>query len=213
MKKFSYLLAIALISLIVLPGATVEIDPEKPGKKSDISTFVPDKAHSQVGFRVRHLGIASVNGKFADYDAKVMFDPNDLSTLKAEATIKVTSVETGIERRDNHLRSDDFFNAEQFPDMKFVSKSVRNIDGEEFELVGDLTIRDVTKEVVLEGEFYGVGMMGETKKAGFSAEATISRFDYNLKWDRLTEAGGLVVAEDVKITLDLELNEQTEEGE
>lgn len=213
MKKYSYLLAIALIALIVLPGAGVEPDPDKPANQSRVSTFVADKAHSQVGFRVRHLGITSVNGKFTDYDAKVMFDPNDLSTLKAEATIKVTSVETGIERRDNHLRSDDFFNAEKFPEMKFVSKSVRNIDGEEFELVGDLTIRDVTKEVVLEGEFYGVGQMGDTKKAGFEAETTISRFDYNLKWDRLTEAGGLVVAEEVKIQLDLELNEQTEEGE
>jgi polyisoprenoid-binding protein YceI len=142
----------------------------------------------------------------------VTFDPEDLSTLKAEATIQVTSIDTGIERRDNHLRSDDFFNAEQFPEMKFVSKSVRNIDGESFELVGDLTIRDITKEVVLEGEFYGVGMMGETRKAGFQAETTVNRFDYNLKWDRLTEAGGLVVAEEVKITLDLELNEVTEQA-
>ena len=206
MKNLSFLLAFLTMALIVLPGASMEADPEKPASKSAVTKFVADKAHSQIGFRVRHLGITNVNGNFNDYEADVMFDPSDLSTLQATATVKIASVDTGIERRDNHLKSDDFFNAEQFPEMKFVSKSVRNIDGSEFELVGDLTIRDVTKEVVFEGEFFGVGMMGETKKAGFEAEATISRFDYNLKWDRVTEAGGLVVAENVKIMLDLELN-------
>lgn len=206
MKKLSFLFAFLTMALIVLPGASMKADPEKPASDRPVTKFVPDKAHSQLGFRVRHLGITNVNGNFNDYDAEVMLDPDDLSTLQATATVKIASIDTGIERRDNHLRSDDFFNAEQYPEMKFVSKSVRNIDGSEFELVGDLTIRDVTKEVVLEGEFLGAGMMGETQKAGFEAETTINRFDYNLKWDRLTEAGGLVVAEDIKITLDLELN-------
>jgi polyisoprenoid-binding protein YceI len=120
-NKFRSLLAISLVSLLLLPGATLENDPVKAGKQAAEGTFTPDKAHSQLGFRVRHLGITSVNGEFTDYDAKVTFDPEDLSTLKAEATIQVTSIDTGIERRDNHLRSDDFFNAEQFPEMKFVS--------------------------------------------------------------------------------------------
>lgn len=208
MKNLLTVFSIALMALVVLPGATADVDPEKPA----LTTFVADKAHSQIGFKVRHLGITNVNGNFGDYETTVMLDPNDLSTLKAEATINVGSIATGIDRRDGHLKSDDFFNAETYPEMKFVSKAVRNIDGSEFELVGDLTIRDVTKEVVLEAEFLGMGAMGETKKAGFEASTTINRFDYNLKWDRLTEAGGLVVAENVKITLDLELNEHTEEA-
>ena len=202
LKHFSTLIASALLLLIVLPGAAPAPTPEKPAP----TQFVADKAHSQLGFKVRHLGITNVNGNFGDYDINVTLDADDLSSLKADATIQVASINTGIERRDNHLRSDDFFNAEQFPTIKFVSKEVRNINGEEFELVGDLTIRDVTKEVVLEAEFYGIGQMGDTKKAGFEAETTINRFDYNLKWDRLTEAGGLVVSENVKIVLDLELN-------
>ena len=212
LKNLSTLLAITLMALTFLPGASFEADPEKPGSKSAITTFVADKAHSQLGFRVRHLGITNVNGKFSDYDTRVMLDPSDLSTLSAEATVKIASVTTGIERRDNHLKSDDFFNAEAFPEMKFVSTRVQNIDGSEFELVGNLTIRDITKEVVLKGEFLGVGTMGDTQKAGFEAETTVNRFDYNLKWDRVTEAGGLVVSENVKIILDLELNEYKEEA-
>ncbi len=202
----SSVLGFALLALFVLSGASVNADPDKPGK-SNATTFVADKAHSQLGFRVRHLGITNVNGRFQDYDVEITLDPNDLSTLEAEATIKIASITTGIERRDNHLKSDDFFNAETYPEMRFKSTSVRNIEGGEFELVGNLTIRDITKEVVLEGEFLGVGSMGETLKAGFEAETTINRFDYNLKWDRVTEAGGLVVSENIKIILDLELNE------
>lgn len=202
MKKHSFLLVILTLAIIALPGATPFATPDS----SNVTKFVADKAHSQVGFKVRHLGISNVNGNFSDYDATVMLDPSDLTTLQATATIKVGSIDTGIEKRDSHLRSDDFFNAETYPEMKFVSKRVENIDGEEFELVGDLTIRDVTKEVVLEGEFLGTGKMGDTVKIGFEAETTINRMDYNLKWNRLTEAGGLVVSDKVKIVLDLELN-------
>lgn len=172
------------------------------------TVFVTDKAHSKVGFRVRHLGISNVNGFFDEYEAKVSFDTNDFSTLKAEATIQVNSLNTGIDRRDNHLRSDDFFNAEAYPVIKFVSKEIRNIDKGRFELVGDLTIRDITREVVFDAEFFGIEKMGQTTKAGFEASTMVNRFDYDLKWDRMTEAGGLVVSENVRIQLDLELNAQ-----
>ncbi|MFK7847431.1 MAG: YceI family protein [Rhodothermales bacterium] len=206
MKHLTILLALTLMGLIVLPGASFEADPEKTGDKPAMTKYVADKAHSQIGFKVRHLGITNVNGLFSDYETEVTLDLADLSTLQATASVKIASISTGIDRRDGHLKSDDFFNAEEFPEMKFVSKAVRNIDGAEFELVGDLTIRDITKEVVLEAEFLGAGTMGDTEKAGFEAETTINRFDYNLKWDRVTEAGGLVVSENVKIILDLELN-------
>lgn len=170
------------------------------------TTYTVDKAHSDIGFKVRHLGISNVRGNFTDYEATATMDGENLSTLTAEATVQIGSIDTGIERRDNHLKSDDFFNAEQYPTMTFKSKAVRNVNGSMFELVGDLTIRDVTKEVVFETEYLGSGKMMETKKVGFEAEAVINRFDYNLKWDNLTEAGGLVVGEEVTITLALELD-------
>ena len=212
MKSFSLLLA---AFAVIFLGFTNEDTPAVNNTDTESATtvFVVDKAHSNVGFRVRHLGIANVNGSFGDFETTVEVDPADLNTLKAKTTVQIASINTGIERRDNHLRSDDFFNAEMYPTMTFVSKEVRNIDGAEFELVGDLTIRDVTKEVVLEAEFLGSGEQQGTKKIGFEASTTINRFDYNLKWDRLTEAGGLVVAENVKITLDLEMAEKKAEGE
>lgn len=169
-----------------------------------MATYQVDPSHSNLGFKVRHLGLSSVNGTFTEYEATATVDPADLTTLQAQATIQVASVDTGVERRDNHLRSDDFFNAEAHPTMTFVSTGVRNVDGNEFELVGDLTIRDVTKEVVLEGELVGMAEMRGNTVLGFELEGRINRFDYGLKWNSLTEAGGLIVGEEVRLILELE---------
>ena len=176
---------------------------------SEIVTFKPDKSHSKVGFKVRHLGIANVRGAFSDYDYTIAFDPEDLSTLTADVTINAASVDTENERRDNDLRSEGFFHVEKYPTVRFVSKGVRNIEGNTFELVGDLTIKDVTKEVVLETEYFGSTTQRGRRKAGFEAHTTINRFDFGLKWDALTEAGGLVVGENVEVILELEMGEQT----
>ena len=208
MKSISQLLAIVLLSLIVLPGASLPDDPKKAVSESAVKTFTVDYVHSNVGFKVRHLGISNVNGSFGEYAATVMLDPEDISTLKAEATFQVGSIDTGNERRDGHLKSDDFFNAEEYPTMKFTSTNVKPGKDGMFELHGNLTIRDVTKEVILEGEFLGTGMGREGMKVGIEASTTINRFDYNLKWDQLTEAGGLVVGDEVRIILELELDEQ-----
>ena len=172
------------------------------------STWTIDVAHSKIGFKVKHLGISNVRGEFREYDAEISMDGNDLGTLQASATIHTTSIDTGNDRRDNHLRSDDFFGSEEFPAMTFESSAVQNVDGANFELVGELTIRDVTKEVVLEGEFLGSAKMGEEQRAGFEARTTVNRMDYNLSWNRLTEAGGFVVGHDVEIILELELIEE-----
>jgi polyisoprenoid-binding protein YceI len=180
------------------PGAA-QLDPP-----SDKKTFTVDVAHSSVGFKARHLGITNVNGHFRDYEATVSLDPADISTLEASAVIQVASVDTGVDRRDGHLKSDDFFDAEGFPEMTFVSKEVRNIDGNMFELVGDLTIRGTTQEVVLEGEMLGMADLGESTAISFEAMGTVNRFEYGLKWDRLTEAGGFVVSEDIKIILEIQ---------
>lgn len=199
-----------LLCAVILAAAGFKMDGHAPAE-AEILMFRPDKSHSQVGFKIRHLGLSNVRGAFQEYDAVVRFDPDELTTLSVEATAEVASIDTGVERRDNHLRSDDFFNADQYPVIRFVSKAVRNVDGAEFELVGDLTIRDVTKEVVFDVEFGGVGTVRDGRKAGFEAETTINRFDYNLKWDRLTETGGLVAGENVDIILELELNEEVAE--
>ncbi len=169
------------------------------------SSWSIDVSHSSISFKVRHLGISNVRGEFLTYDAEILMDGTDLSTLAVDATIETTSIDTGNERRDNHLRSDDFFGAEEFPNMTFTSTGVTEVDGNEFHLAGDLTIRDVTKSIVLEGEFLGTAMMGDSERAGFEAAATIDRKEFNLSWDRLTEAGGFVVGHDVEIILELEV--------
>ena len=203
MKSIRFMVAPLLLAAFVLVGFT------GPGEKeTKVTSYKIDKAHTSVGFKVRHLGITSVNGTFNDYDVTLSMDGDDLRTIQTEAVVRITSVDTGIEKRDNHLRSSDFFEAETYPEMRFVSKEVRNIDGQEFELVGDLTIKGVTREVVLDAELIGTATMGDTERVGFEAETKIDRFDYGLKWDRLTEAGGLVVAKEVRIILEIEAIKQ-----
>jgi polyisoprenoid-binding protein YceI len=119
----------------------------------------------------------------------------------------VASVNTDNERRDNHLKSDDFFNAEKFPKMTFVSTGVKSLGNNKYEIAGNLTIRDITKPVVFATTYGGTVATKMGSKAGFKAKTTINRFDYNLKWDAATESGGLVVSKEIEITLNVELNQ------
>ena len=169
------------------------------------SSWSIDNSHSSISFKVRHLGISNVRGEFLTYDADITMDGDDLSTLAVNATIETASIDTGNERRDGHLRSDDFFGSEEFPSLTFVSTGVTKVDGSDFHLQGDLTIRDVTQSVVLDGSFLGTAMMRDTERAGFEATTMINRKDFNLSWDQLTEAGGVIVGHNVEISLELEL--------
>lgn len=189
-------LLLALFAFVAVPQVTAQ---------DSVPTYEVDATHSTVQFKVRHLGISHVTGAFNDYEVDLAFDPEDLSTLSTTAVIDVSSVDTENERRDNHLRSPDFFAAEDYPEMTFESKEIRNIDGNDFEIVGDLTIRGVTKEVVLDAEMLGtaIGMQGE-ERAAFTAETTINRKEFGLEWDRITEAGSIVVGDEVTILLDVE---------
>jgi polyisoprenoid-binding protein YceI len=165
-----------------------------------------DKAHSQVQFKVTHLVISEVTGNFRDFVGTVKTDGEDFSTAEIEFTIQTKSIDTDNGRRDAHLRSDDFFNAEKFPEIKFISKSIREIGENEYKLVGDLTIRDVTKEIEL--DMVAGGLISDNygnRKAGFKVTGTIDRFDYNLKWNALLEAGGAVVGSDVDIICNVQL--------
>lgn len=175
---------------------TVEIDEPR--------TFTIDVAHSNVGFKAKHLGILNVNGRFSEYDATLSLDPSDLSTLKATAAVRIASIDTGVERRDGHLKSADFFDAENHPTMTFESKEVRNIAGTSFELHGDLTIRGTTKPIVLKGELLGTANFMGKDRVAIQASGSINRFDYGLQWNALTEAGGLVVSQDIEIILEIQ---------
>lgn len=164
-----------------------------------------DGSHSEVSFKIRHLGISTVVGNFHDFTGDLEFDPDDLSSFSAEATVQTASVDTDNEDRDNHLRSEDFFNVEKFPTMTFASTKVTDVKDNSFKLHGDLTIHGVTKAVVFDVDFNGVvnDPWGNTK-TGLSAETKINRKDFGLTWNKALEAGGLVVGEDVTIMLEIE---------
>lgn len=170
-----------------------------------------DGTHSSVQFVVSHLTISKVRGEFTDFDANLTFDGTNLNKGSVSFTVKATSISTGNTNRDDHLRSDDFFNVEQFPEFTFKSKSVVPGEDNKFKLVGDLTIRDVTKEVTFDCEFHGaISAMGG-KRSGFSAETTINRQEFNVKFNKALETGGLVVGNDVKVSLELEFVEKAPE--
>lgn len=169
-----------------------------------------DKAHSQVKFEVTHLVISKVQGKFDNFDGVVKTNSDDFSDAVVEFTVQTQSINTANERRDNHLKSDDFFNAEKFPQMKFKSKSMKKVDDNNFKLIGDLTIRDVTKEVELDVRKGGIMTDNSGNvKAGFRIKGTINRFDFNLKWNALLEVGGAVVGPNVDIICDIQLAKES----
>lgn len=166
-----------------------------------------DKSHSNVGFAVTHLIISEVTGQFKSFDGNIEFSKDDLSDANINFSIDAASISTENEGRDKHLKSDDFFNAEKFPKITFVGKSIKKVDGKKFKLVGDFTIRDVTKSITLDVVYNGSikDPWGNTK-AGFKITGELNRFDYNLKWNNLMEAGGAVVGKEVTITVNLELS-------
>lgn len=169
-----------------------------------------DKSHSGITFSVRHLVISEVTGNFRDFDIAFNATKDDFTDASVEATIKVASINTDNERRDNHLKSDDFFNAEKFPEIKFKSTSFEKVSDGKYKITGDLTMRDVTKKVTFDATYNGSikGMGGSTVTA-WKATTSINRFDYGLKWNRAIESGGLVVGEIVNITLNLEIVKPT----
>jgi len=168
-----------------------------------------DKAHTKIGFSVTHLVITDVEGKFNEFDGAIESPTDNFEDASITFSANIASIDTDNEKRDGHLKSDDFFNAEKFPKMTFKSKSMKKIEGKNYKLIGDLTIRDVTKEVKLDVVYNGTvnDPWGNTK-AGFALEGVINRFDYNLKWNTALETGGLVVGEEVTILAKLELTKK-----
>jgi polyisoprenoid-binding protein YceI len=159
-----------------------------------------DPAHSEILFKVRHMVISTVTGKFEKFDGTVETEGDRLETAKVEFVIDSASVNTGVADRDNHLRSDDFFNAERYPQIRFVSTALKKINDQEYELTGNLTIRDVTRPVQLKVEYGGMvkDPWGSTR-AGFVVTGKINRKDFGLKWNMMLETGGAVVSDEVQV--------------
>lgn len=174
-------------------------------------TWSLDKAHTEIKFNVNHLVISEVGGKFKEFDGQVISTNEDFDGSTIEFTAMVGSISTDNGQRDNHLKSDDFFNAEKYPELKFNGQLVKVATG--YELRGDMTIRDVTKPIVFEVRYNGTvtDPWGNTK-AGFKITGTIDRFDYGLKWNTLMEVGGAVADNEVRITCNVELQKQPENG-
>lgn len=163
-----------------------------------------DPTHSEVGFKVKHMMISTVKGHFETFDVTAETEGDDFNNAAIEVTIDADSIRTKNADRDAHLKSDDFFNAESFPKISFKSTS---FDGEK--LTGNLTIRDITKEVTLDVEYNGTAVdpYGQTK-AGFEISGAINRKDFNLKWDAVTEAGSIVVSDKVQLVIDAQMVKQ-----
>jgi polyisoprenoid-binding protein YceI len=170
------------------------------------SSWVLDSAHSAAQFQVKHMMISTVRGEFGKMSGTILFDGSNYATIQAEATIEVASINTREPKRDDHLRSADFFDAGTYPKITFKSKRVEKISGNKFSLVGDLTMRSVTKEVTLNVEASPIvkGMNGESR-IGAQATTRVNRQDYGIKWNKSLDAGGVVVGDEVQITLDLEI--------
>jgi polyisoprenoid-binding protein YceI len=165
-----------------------------------------DKAHSAVQFTVNHLVISSVTGSFKDYDITFISSKDDFSDATVNATINVASISTENEKRDAHLKSDDFFSAAKFPTITFKSTEFKKIGDNTYAITGDLTMREVTKKVTFNAIYAGSikTPWGATMSA-WKATTVLNRFDYNLKWSTALETGGLVVGQDVTVTLNMEL--------
>jgi polyisoprenoid-binding protein YceI len=168
------------------------------------TTWNLDKGHSNVQFNVTHMVVSEVNGAFTDFDATVVSKSEDFNGAEVTFTAKTASVNTGNENRDKHLKSDDFFNAEQFPEIKFKGNIVKT--GGKYQLKGDFTMRDVTKPVVFDITYGGQIDTGRGVKAGFKFTGKINRLDYGLKWANKLATGELAVADEVEVVVKVELN-------
>ena len=170
-----------------------------------------DPGHTYIGFTGRHLMVATVRGEFEQFSGTVEFDEQDITRSKADILIEVASITTRNAQRDEHFRSADFFDVEHYPYIIFKSKRVIMQDAQHGQLVGDLTIRNITREVVLDGEYSGVSQTPwNTYSAGFSLRSKVNRKDWSLNWNMVLAGGGLVAGDEITLVIDLELTKPVE---
>ncbi len=176
--------------------------------------WVIDPAHTTIGFSARHMGLSTVRGRFTRFNGNVELDPSDLTSARGRIEIDTSSIDTGNEQRDQHLRSPDFFDVERYPTMVFEAKSITRQGEDEYKVVGDLTIKDVTREVELDYEHAGAGKdpFGN-QRVGGRLSGTIKRSDWGLSWNVPLEAGGWLVSDKIRVEIDGQLTATAEEAE
>lgn len=163
-----------------------------------------DPQHGSIEFAVRHMVVSTVKGRFRDFTIEALIDEDDLARSSGRVSIRTGSVDTHEEKRDAHLRSPDFFDSERYPDMVFEVTRIEGAEGE-FQVIGDLTIKDVTREVTLDAEVTGpIADPWGAKRLGISASGRLNRKDFGLVWNVVTETGGLLVADDVRLSVEAE---------
>ena len=175
-----------------------------------------DKAHTELGFGVRHF-FSTVNGRFGDFTGTIVFDEADPAKISVEGTAVTASITTDNAKRDAHLKTPDFFDAEKFPTLTFKSTKVTAAGKNKYKVAGDLTMRGVTKPVVFDGEFLGSGalaMGGQSVgvKAGFSATTVVNRKDFGINWNKSLDNGGMVLGDEVTLTLHIEANQANDDS-
>jgi len=178
--------------------------------------YTVDKVHSEVGFDVRHI-FSRVHGRFNEFTGTIVFDDKDPNDIWVDASADAKSIYTDNERRDGHLRSKDFFAVDSFPSLTFKSTKVTLAGKNKYKIAGNLTLRGVTRPVVFDAEFLGAGAVGVGgqswgNKAGFTATTTINRQDFGITWNKTLDNGGLMLSDDVTITLNLEAGQAQEAG-
>ena len=174
------------------------------------ATYKIDQAHSEADFSIRHMAISNVHGRFGSIEGAITYDPADVTKSTVDAKIDVSTVDTGVEKRDAHLKSADFFEVSKYPSMTFKSKSVKK-DGDGFDVTGDLTMHGVTKEVVLKVDAPSkeqTGMDGKSKARGFEATTTLNRKDFGLNWNGTLKSGDAALGDDIKVDISIEAGRQ-----
>ena len=164
-----------------------------------------DAAHSGINFSIRHMVVSKVRGRFAKFSGGLTIDDGDLARSVVEATIDASSIDTGTPQRDTHLRSPDFFDVERFPEIRFRSTRIEKLGGDRYRVTGNLTIRDVTREIALDVEHGGRAKdPWGNERVGFIATAALDRKDFGLHWNQVLEAGGVLVGDHVDIELEVQ---------
>jgi polyisoprenoid-binding protein YceI len=173
-----------------------------------MTTFAIDPAHTDVLFSAKHMMVTNVRGTFTDVAGTIDLDEANPTASRADIVLKAASIDTGFGARDTHLRSEDFFAVETYPEIRIVSTAIRPRGGNDYTVTADVTIRDITKPVDFDVEFLGfyTGMDG-SRRAGFSAKAKVNRKDWNLNWNVALEAGGWLVGDQIKLDVDVALQQ------
>ncbi|MEU0374994.1 YceI family protein [Streptomyces sp. NPDC006283] len=189
------------VAVLDTAATTPQVDPALAALTGE---YTIDPAHSSIGFTVRHAMVTNVRGAFGEHEGTLFLDGTDPARSTASIDVAIASVNTGIADRDAHLRSGDFFDAEQFPKMTFRSTGAEQLGGDAYRITGDLTIKDVTRPLSIDLEFQGSATdVYGSERVGFEGSTEILRSDWGLTWNAALEAGGVMVSDKVKLTFDI----------